>query len=52
MKSSSGGTCTQGNLKPPCDGTCTQESLYSLLLMVHALKVSIKLSFMTTVRAW
>ena len=29
-------------IKPPCDGTCTQGSLYSLLVMVNDARVTIK----------
>ena len=29
-------------IKPPCDGTCTKGSLYSLLVMVNVLKGHLK----------
>ena len=31
--------------KPPCDGTCTQESLYNHLMMVYVLKRHYKASY-------
>ena len=34
--------CISVTIKPPCGDTCTKESLYSLLEMVHVLMVHYK----------